>query len=189
MSSTPSTPSGGFAAAASGSIARIGPWVAGGASGVAAWLLHHSTIDAAFAAVCCVVLAQISVVDLRERRIPNVYTYAGIVVALLVAFVRGDGFAQALFGMVAATAAMGILYIASRGRLGMGDVKLGGFAGAILGIQAVPTFLLISTLLGTIAAVVLLIRTRDRHAFFAYGPYMAIAAGALLVLGGPAGGA
>jgi len=182
-----SAQSGRLTAAASGPIARFGPWVAGVGGGVASWLLHQSAIDAAFAAACCVVLAQISVVDLRERRIPNQYTYAGIVVVLLVSLLRGDGFA-ALLGMLAATLAMGILYVASRGRLGMGDVKLGGFAGAMLGLQAVPAFLLASTLLGTVAALVLLIRTRDRRTFFAYGPYMAAAAGALLVLHGPAWG-
>lgn len=186
MNPTPSS-WGSFATASSGPIARFGPWAAGGVSGVASWVLHHSSIDAAFAAVCCVVLAQISVIDLRERRIPNQYTYAGVVIALLIALLRGNGFVQALLGMLMASLAMGVLYLASRGKLGLGDVKLGGLAGAILGIQAVPAFLVASTLLGTVAAIVLLIRTRDRHTFFAYGPYMAAAAAALLILEGPAG--
>jgi Flp pilus assembly protein protease CpaA len=187
VSNQPPTARGAFAAAALDPLASVGPWIVGGATGVAAWFLHQSAADAAFTALCCLVLAHISVVDLRERRIPNRYTYAGTPIALLAAFLRGDAFVQALLGTLAATLAMGVLYLVSRGRLGMGDVKLGGFAGAILGLQAVPTFLLVSTLLGTLAALFLLIRTRDRHTLFAYGPYMATAAGTLLVLRGPAG--
>lgn len=176
-----------FSAAAPRSLASVGPWIVGAGGGVAAWWLHPSVIDAAFTALCCLVLAQISVVDLRERRIPNVYTYAGTPAALLASVFRGDAFMQALLGAVAATLAMGALFLMSRGRLGLGDVKLGGFAGAVLGLQAVPAFLLASSLLGTVAALVLLIRTRDRRTLFAYGPYMAIAAGALLIIRGPAG--
>ncbi len=175
------------AEAARDPLARIGPWVAGGASGVAAWWLHQSAADAMFTALCCLVLAQVSVIDLRERRIPNVYTYSATALALVAALLRGDAFMVALLGAVGATFAMGLLYILSRGRLGMGDVKLGTFVGAILGLPAVLTFLLASSLLGTVAALVLLIRTRDRRTVFAYGPYMATAAGALLIIRGPAG--
>ncbi len=168
-------------------VARAAPWVAGGAGGVAAWLLHPSAFDAAFTALCCLVLAQISLVDFRERRIPNAYTYAGTPLAIVAAYFRTDGLAQAVLGAIAATLAMGLFYVVSRGRLGMGDVKLGSFAGAVLGLEAVPAFLLASTLLGTVAAIVLLIRTRDRRTLFAYGPYMAAAGAVLLVLRGPAG--
>lgn len=168
-------------------IAIVGPWIAAAAGGAAAWGLHQSIGDAVFTVLCCFVLAQISVIDLRERRIPNLYTYLGTPAALIAAFIRGDAFMQALLGALTATLAMGVLYLISRGRLGMGDVKLGGFAGAILGMGAVPEFLFASTLLGTVAALVLLIRTRDRHTLFAYGPYMSAAAAILLVLRGPAG--
>lgn len=175
------------AEAARDPLARLGPWVAGAASGVAAWWLHGSVPDAVFTALCCVVLARVSVIDLRERRIPNVYTYTATPLALVAAYLRGDAFMLALLGALAATLAMGLLYVASRGRLGMGDVKLGGFVGAVLGLPAVTTFLLASSILGTVAAVVLLIRTRDRRTVFAYGPYMATAAGALLIIRGPVG--
>lgn len=168
-------------------LTRAVPWLVGGASGVAAWSLHQSPTGALFTALCCLVLAQVSIVDLRERRIPNMYTYTATPLALLAALLHDGAFMQALLGAGASMLAMGLCYLVSRGRLGLGDVKLGGFTGAILGLPVVPAFLLVSSLLGAAAAIVLLVRTRDPRTLFAYGPYMAIAAAVLLIMHGPAG--
>jgi leader peptidase (prepilin peptidase)/N-methyltransferase len=173
--------------------------VAGSFAGVAAWQLGQPGTDAAFVAACWILLTQLAIVDLRERRLPNVYTYGGIVAALLIAAFRGTtaglrgenamsgAVLEAVLGLLAATIAMGALYWAGRGRLGLGDVKLAAFIGAALGISSLSAFLITSTLLGAVVAVAVLIRTRNRHALFAYGPCMAAAAGVLLLLLGPAG--
>jgi leader peptidase (prepilin peptidase)/N-methyltransferase len=175
------------------------PWLAGSFGGIAAWQLGQPASDAAFVAACWVLLAQLTIVDLRERRLPNIYTYWGTAAALGIAAIRGgtaglsganamsSAFLEAVVGMLAATIAMGALYWLGKGRLGLGDVKLAAFIGAALGITSLSAFMLASTLLGAVVATVVLIRTRDRHTLFAYGPCMAVAAGVLLILLGPAG--
>lgn len=132
-------------------------------------------------------LAVAALVDLAERRIPNALTYPGVVVGLLIA-VPGGGtaVASALLGVLVTGGTLWIFAEVSRGQwLGYGDAKLAAFVGAVLGVQAAPLFLVAGTGLGSLAALVLLIRTRDRHAMFAYGPYLAAGAAFVVLLRGP----
>ena len=133
-------------------------------------------------------LLAIAVIDVRERRIPNRLTYAGTLLALALAAFSGiEVLVAALLGAGLAALVMGAFYALGRGRLGMGDVKLCVFAGAVLGVAAVPGFLLLGTALGGVGAIAVLIR-RGRHATFAYGPYLAAAAAIVLVTRGPIAG-
>lgn len=58
----------------------------------------------------------------------------------------------------------------------MGDVKLSAFAGAALGIQGVPLFLVAGTLAGALAGAGLLLAGRGRDATLPYGPALAVGA-------------
>jgi leader peptidase (prepilin peptidase)/N-methyltransferase len=129
------------------------------------------------------VLAHVAVIDLRERRIPNAYTYIGTLAAALFALsVGAEAFRDALLGLFAAGGVMSIVYVAGRGSLGLGDVKLSIFAGTVLGIHAVPAFLLLGSLFGALAALYIVVRTRDARSAFAYGPSLALAAAFMSML-------
>jgi len=127
-----------------------------------------------------------SMTDLAERRIPNALTYPGVVVGLLIA-VPGGGtaLASAALGVLISAGALGAFWAVSRGQLGLGDVKFAAFAGAVLGVQAAPLFLVAGTSLGALAAVVLLLRGHDRRSTFAYGPYLAAGAAIAVLVDGP----
>jgi len=80
-----------------------------------------------------VVMIVAMVTDLRSRRIPNWLVFpfllAGIVVSTAVE--GWSGLANSLFGIVVASALMGLLYVL--GGMGMGDVKLCAGVGAWVG--------------------------------------------------------
>lgn len=131
-------------------------------------------------------LAVASMIDLSERRIPNVLTYSGVAVGLLIAVpggVTAVGFA--LLGVLISAGAFGLFWAVSRGQLGLGDVKLAAFVGAVLGAKAVPLFLVAGTGLGALAALVLLVRGHGRRSTFAYGPYLAAGAAVAVLVEGP----
>lgn len=131
-------------------------------------------------------LAVASLVDLAERRIPNALTYSGVVAGLLIAVPGGgDAIASALLGVLVSAGAIGAFWALSRGQLGLGDVKLAAFVGAVLGVRAAPLFLVAGTSLGALAALVLLARGHDRRSTFAYGPYLAAGAALAVLLEGP----
>src|SRR5258707_5228102 len=67
-----------------------------------------------------------------------------------------------------------VVSLVVRGGLGMGDVKLAGLLGFLLGSAVLPA-LLIGTLVGAVAA--LAVAARSSAGFrttFAYGPYLAL---------------
>jgi leader peptidase (prepilin peptidase)/N-methyltransferase len=70
--------------------------------------------------------------------------------------------------------------LVSRGGLGLGDVKLAGFAGLALGGPLILPALLITALAGGLAAAYLALRGRRRGHPMPYAPF--ISGGALAVL-------
>lgn len=93
---------------------------------------------------CATVLAwatALSVVDLRQRRLPDVLTLTGAAVVLLCAVVCGRGMPA-----LAGGAALGGLYLAIHlldpAGLGGGDVKLAVALGALTGGIGMPVWLL-----------------------------------------------
>lgn len=119
-----------------------------------------------------VLLVLLAAEDARSRRIPNLITAPAAVAAigLRLAFVRSNLIGILIFGAVSFTLFLA-LALASRGGLGMGDVKLAGLLGLLLGAAVVPA-LLIGTLAGAIVSAALLARFRSRERTIAYGPYL-----------------
>jgi leader peptidase (prepilin peptidase)/N-methyltransferase len=154
-----------------------------GAGGVAIGLGRGAPFDPLALGAFFAALAVASVVDLRERRIPNALTYPGIVVALGLAAARGAG-AESLAGLLGAGGFMAVGWLAGRGRLGVGDITFAVFIGAAIGLAAVPAFLLIATASGALAALGALLARRDRRATLAFGPWLALGGAAAALLHG-----
>jgi leader peptidase (prepilin peptidase) / N-methyltransferase len=72
------------------------------------------------------------------------------------------------------------LALVLRGGLGMGDVKLAGMLGFLLGEKVLPA-LFIGTIAGGAVGAYLLTRSSARRATMAYGPYLALG-GVLVIL-------
>ena len=165
-------------------MTRVDALVAAGAAcaGVIAdSALGRSPLATLAVAATLALVAAAASVDVRERRIPNPLSYAGAGGALTLAAGGGAGpLALAAAGFALAAAVMAAAYVAGRGSLGLGDVKLAAAVGAILGPAGVPAFLLASGLAGGLAGLVLVAGGRDRRAAIPYAP--ALAAGAVFAL-------
>jgi len=174
------------------STARSGPRtrLAGATlTGVAFGLLGLRTgMDAllpAFLAVTAVGTA-LSIVDLREKRIPNrmLLVASPIVALLLVAGLLLRGEPGRLVGVVAGAAAMFVLYFAIAlvvpAAMGMGDVKLAALLGGALGATGLTGWLvglLGAFLVGGLVAVIALVTRRiGLRGSIPFGPWMVVGA-------------
>ncbi|GAB5457761.1 MAG: hypothetical protein Hens3KO_07910 [Henriciella sp.] len=127
------------------------------------------------------VLLILTWIDLDRFLLPNWLTIPLLLLGLVYSYYLGGGFWLALLG-----AALGyglILGISTYWRrqfgkdgIGLGDAKLLGAGGAWLGVFAIPLILLVSSgaALLAIGLAKLAGHRLDRHAFFPFGPMLAL---------------
>lgn len=128
------------------------------------------------------VLVAVSVSDVRRRVIPNIVIVPAWALALTVNIALHPGQAAEWLAWSFGAGLCFLLFaLGTRGGLGMGDVKLVAFLGAVLG-PALFSALAVGTLLGGLAAGLVLLRhgRAASRRTIAYGPYLA--AGGLVVL-------
>ena len=143
----------------------------------------HPAANAAAYAVVQVLLVAIAVVDLEQRRIPNVLVVGIAAVALVCRALAERGY---LVESIVAGLAVFVCFLAlaslARGGLGMGDVKLAAALGFVLG-KVVLVALVLGTAAGAVGGLVVIARqgSTGRRTTIAYGPYLALG-GALAIL-------
>ena len=128
-------------------------------------------------------LVALSWIDLQEQRLPREITYVtiGLGVPLLtiaaVALDEPERIWMMMVGAFIALALMGLIYAASRGGMGEGDVRLAPLLGLYLGWLnpgLVPVGLFLGFLLGAIAGVAgMLIGASGRKTAIPFGPFLA----------------
>ncbi len=129
-----------------------------------------------------------SVTDLYYRMIPDVISIGGIPVGILASLIPGmpTYWADALIGaalgfLVLWSVAAGYKLLTGREGMGMGDAFLLSMIGAFLGWKALPVVLLLGSMSGLIAGVVLIwIMGKGRFYRIPFGPFLSI--GALVVV-------
>ena len=146
----------------------------------AALALFVAFID--FAWLYGLFLLAVTVIDFEHHRVLNIMLApAAIVVAGLSLL---PGVPQPLDMLLGGAVGFGVfllLAIIGRGALGMGDVKLAGVIGMMVGYPGVLTALAVGAILGAVGALVLLASRRaTRKTAIAYAPYLA--AGAMITL-------
>jgi len=135
-------------------------------------------------------LVALSWIDLRTKRLPRQITYAtaalGVPVLVIAALVRDEPrrIATLAGGAAIALAFMWLLYVASRGGMGDGDVRLSPLLGAHLGwlgLPYVPIGLFLGFLLGSVVGVgAMVVGRAGRKTALPFGPFLA--AGTLLAV-------
>jgi leader peptidase (prepilin peptidase)/N-methyltransferase len=149
-------------------------------------------------------------IDAEFRIIPDEITKPGIVAGLLASAAvpeiqrmplhvpgagdRVDALATALlgaawgWGMLKAVQIFGEIAFArtlkklgTREAMGLGDVKFMAMLGAFLGPHAVTLIFFMACLIGSVVGIVRLLFTRDHY--IAFGPFLAVAAGAMVLAG------
>ena len=140
-------------------------------------------------------LLTISVIDLQLQIIPNRIVYPAIFASVpllaLAAAAQHDGsrLTRALIGAGLAWLGLLVVYVASPGGMGFGDVRLSFLLGLFLGWLSyghVVTGLFLGFLLGALVGLVLVVfRIRSRTDHVPFGPFLAAGAALAVLVGGP----
>jgi leader peptidase (prepilin peptidase) / N-methyltransferase len=129
-------------------------------------------------------LAAISVIDVRHHRIPNRLVYPAMLLsgAFVVVADLAGGHLDAIdagIGFVAYGVGLLIVALIAPAGMGMGDVKLAGLIGLVvgsLGLELVAVAAGLGILLGGVGAIVALLSGAGRKTKVPYGPFMAAGA-------------
>lgn len=137
-------------------------------------------------------LIVVSFIDLDHMILPDVFTLSGIVIGLTGAALNPEReFIPALAGVLMGGGFLWLiayLYLVFRNEEGMGggDIKLLAWIGAVLGWQAVPFVVLVSSIVGSLIGLGLAFRSKaGLKSVIPFGPYLALAA-LLYLFGGSA---
>lgn len=156
--------------------------VAAVAAAAAALIKFDLTGRSLVAALFCAVLVVLSAIDLRDRIIPNrIVIPAGVAVLLGNAVAEPDRAKEwALAGLATMTGAL-VVAVATRGGLGMGDVKLAFLLGAGLGWHVFGGLVWATAALFAVCVAILARRGLGaRKDTIPFGPFLAF--GAMLAL-------
>jgi leader peptidase (prepilin peptidase)/N-methyltransferase len=136
-------------------------------------------------------LLALTMIDIDTQLLPDDLTlpllWAGLIVNLAGLFAP---LADAVIGAVAGYLSLWTIYwlfklIRGKEGMGHGDFKLLGALGAWLGWQVLPVIVLLSSVVGAIIGITLIVfKGRDNNLPLAFGPYLAIA-GAIALFFGP----
>jgi leader peptidase (prepilin peptidase)/N-methyltransferase len=129
------------------------------------------------------------VIDFQHQILPNVITLPGIAVGLLGNFIDGPGWVNSLVGIAVGAGSLYLIaeiYYRVRHEegLGMGDVKMLGMIGAFVGWKLVLLTLVISSFLGSIVGVFVLVAKKQTLKYaMPFGTFLAVGALIAAVVG------
>ncbi len=140
--------------------------------------------------VFCSSLLVISVIDLHHQIIPDEISLPGILVGFLFSLWVGNiSWIESLLGILLGGGsflliAWGYEKISKREGLGGGDIKLLGMIGAWLGVQSLLVVIVLSSLLGSIIGIAIMIfHKKDFKTAIPFGPFLAFGAIVYLFFG------
>jgi leader peptidase (prepilin peptidase)/N-methyltransferase len=124
------------------------------------------------------ILLLLALIDLEHKLLPNVLTVPGIVFGLVFALLGWtSSFWTSILGAVVGFLLLFLIALASRGGMGMGDVKFMAMIGAFLGWKSVFYVLFGASLLGSVGGILYLYLTKQgRKTPIPFGPSLAVAA-------------
>lgn len=141
-----------------------------------------ATGQAVAAMLFCSVLVALTGIDLDTQLLPDQLTlpllWLGLLLNLQGLFAR---LPDAVIGAAAGYLVLWSVYwlfklVTGREGMGYGDFKLLGALGAWFGWQALPILLLVSSVVGAVVGIaILVVQKKGRHTAIAFGPYLAIA--------------
>ncbi|NOY09346.1 MAG: hypothetical protein GXP33_10960 [Spirochaetes bacterium] len=116
--------------------------------------------------------------DIKERIIPDICIIAGILALISVRIFIEKTFTFRIFmDLFAGFSVFWLLRIFSKGKLGMGDVKLSAFLAMLLGIPVWIFSMMIASLSGTILFLAMLIAGRiGKRDSIAFAPFISFGA-------------
>ena len=172
--------------------ALIAAWRLLGVTPAAPWYLN---IVPLFQVASLLLLIPVSVIDNRHYIIPDRFTLPFLAIALGVSFIPDGGGLSPVESLVGALAGGGSLFVMGvigsfvmkkSDAMGLGDVKLMAYLGALWGYQAALTGIAFGALLGSIAGgVMVLTKKLDEDHRLPFGPYLAVGTAIAIFAGEP----
>ncbi len=154
------------------------------------WIVMDSPIKLIFYLIYAAIFALILVTDIERRLILNVVTFPSIALAIVASFLLPDILPwNALAGGAVGLVTFLILVIVGKiafgsGAMGEGDITLATFIGLITGFPLIIEALVLTTLVGAIISLFLLVtRIRSLRDHIPYGPFLIIGATITLLKG------
>lgn len=138
--------------------------------------------DLIFKLFFLIILLIISVIDLKKLYIPNILSFALILLGVLYQGYFKEDLAGSILGIAMYSIPFSILYgyvsdLLDKEVLGYGDVKLAMGIGSCIGFNSfekVYLFFMYSFLVGAVYAVYLLIKIKKRDIQLPFGPFISI---------------
>jgi leader peptidase (prepilin peptidase) / N-methyltransferase len=153
--------------------------IASGGLFVAVALAYDDPWQAILLAPFCGVLVALSIIDIKVKRLPNRLIYPSVLIAapyIVVADLAGGHLDAVRAGIGFLAYGVCLLIVALIAPMGMGDVKLAGLIGLVLGsigLGPVAVAAGVGILLGGLGALVALLSGAGRKSTVPYGPFMA----------------
>lgn len=157
---------------------------------LAAYVRYGATVDGLAAAAFLWALLALTFIDFDTQLLPDDITlpllWAGLALNLSGRFAT---LPDAVIGAIAGYLSLWTIYwlfklIRGKEGMGHGDFKLLAALGAWLGWQMLPLIVLLSSVVGAVIGIGLLVfKGRDHNVPIAFGPYLAIAGGVALFFG------
>ncbi len=135
------------------------------------------------------ILLVIFVIDLEHQLILDVIVYPAAAAALIIdGFLPGLTFVPPILMGLAGGATGLVLFllivVLSRGGMGIGDIKMAGLMGFMLGFPGIFVALFLAVTTGGVVAVIMLLAMkRDRRQAIPFGPFLAIGTMAAILYG------
>jgi leader peptidase (prepilin peptidase)/N-methyltransferase len=165
--------------------ARVRPVaaIAAAAAASAALLRLGASREGLLAAGTLAVLTVLAAIDLEVRLLPNRIVFPAALGAIAwQAIFFPDRLVECLIAGVGAALVFLLPSLIQPGAIGMGDVKVAGFLGVVLGADVIAALIVGSLLSAPVALVLLLVRrSAARRAALPFGPFLALGAAVALL--------
>ncbi|MBN1369674.1 MAG: prepilin peptidase [Dehalococcoidaceae bacterium] len=136
-------------------------------------------------------LLLIFIIDLEQQLILNVIIYPSALAVLLINLIWPDtgithGFLNGLAGGGAGLLLFLLIVIASRGGMGLGDVKMAGLMGLILGFPGIFVGIFLAVVSGgLVAGIILMLKRKSKRDPIPFGPFLSLGTMAAILWGQP----
>ncbi|AHB13971.1 type IV prepilin leader peptidase [Dehalococcoides mccartyi GY50] len=154
------------------------------------WVILGPGVALAISLVYLCVFITLFVIDLEKGLILNVIIYPFMVLALLLSpfYLTGDSLlanlSSSFFGGLTGLGLFLLIYIASRGGMGEGDIKMAGFIGLVCGFPNIFVAIFAGIVLGGLAAAALMLSGKRRKGqTIPFGPFLAVGAVTAMLFG------
>ncbi|MEQ4489275.1 MAG: prepilin peptidase [Dehalococcoides mccartyi] len=154
------------------------------------YVIVGPSAELAISLVYLCVFITLFVIDLEKGLILNVIIYPCILLALALSplYLQADGIlanlSSSFFGGLSGFGLFLLIYIASRGGIGEGDIKMAGFIGLVCGFPNIFVAIFTGIVLGGLAAAALMLSGKRRKGqTIPFGPFLAVGAVTAMLFG------